>query len=160
MLQNQANRIAMQAAGADVPEDNRTLLDFCFFADRPDDSRPPQAAGAAMLALLERELLPWFAINGPWAAELQSQGQGVEPPGRLCWAADGAILLAPYRTETGWGGFLIAEAKAAGQVLSFADERGQEVALQVPADAVPPRAFAAARADADLPLAMLEGRES
>jgi hypothetical protein len=150
----------MQAAGADLDDDDRTLQDFCFFVDRVEDARPPRAAGAAMLALLERELLPWFAINGPWAAELQAQGQGVEPPGRLCWAADGAILLAPFRTQVGWGGFLIAEAAAAGQVLRFADERGQEVVLMVPADAVPPRAFAAAKADADLPLATLEGRES
>jgi hypothetical protein len=38
-------------------------------------------------------------------------------------------------------------------VLTFADERGAEVTLAVPADVVPPRSFAAARGDAELALA-------
>lgn len=154
MLQHQGNRIAQMVAGADLSDDDRTLQDFCFHAPADDRPRPDDAAGAALLALLDRELLPSFAWNGPWLQALAEAGKGKPPPRRLCWAADGAILLAPHRTETGWGGFLIAEARAAGQVLAFADERGAEITLAVPADVVPPRSFAAARGGAELALVM------
>lgn len=123
-------------------------------AEKP---RPPSEAGAALLELLERNLLPGFVLDGPWLADLEAQGRGVTPPPRLCWAAEDAILLAPYRVDTSrWGGFLVARASAAGKVREFASEAGEVVALRVPPDAVQGRAFAAAQAGAVLVLASRE----
>lgn len=111
-----------------------------------------------MLALLDRGLLPNFAFNGPWVPDLSSQGKDREPPPRLCWAAEDAILLAPYRVDQAhWGGFLIAQASACGQVRQFASEAGDVVSLLVPADAVAKGSFAAAKAAASL---AIEGREN
>jgi hypothetical protein len=123
-------------------------------AEKP---RPPSEAGAALLELLERNLLPGFVLDGPWLADLEAQGRGVAPPPRLCWAAEDVILLAPYRVDAGhWGGFLVAQASAAGRVREFASEVGEVVALRVPTDAVPGRSFAAAQAGAVLVLASRE----
>ena len=119
--------------------------------------RPPSKAGAALLELLERNLLPGFVLNGPWLADLEAQGRGVTPPQRLCWAAEDAILLAPYRVDAShWGGFLVAQASAVGRVREFASEAGEVVALRVPSDAVQGRAFAAAQAGAVLVMASRE----
>jgi hypothetical protein len=119
--------------------------------------RPPSEAGAALLELLERNLLPGFVLDGPWLADLEAQGRGVTPPPRLCWAAEDAILLAPYRVDAShWGGFLVAKAGAVGRVREFASEAGEVVALRVPSDAVQGRAFAAAQAGAVLILASRE----
>lgn len=119
--------------------------------------RPPSEAGAALLELLERNLLPGFVLDGPWLADLEAQGRGVTPPPRLCWAAEDAILLAPYRVDAGhWGGFLVAQASAVGQAREFASETGEVVALRVPADAVQGRAFAAAQAGAVLAMSSRE----
>lgn len=106
-----------------------------------------------MLALLERDLLPPFVMDGPWFAELEAQSHGAAAPQRLCWAAEDAILLAPYRADAEhWGGFLVARASAAGQERLFASEAGEEVRLRVPADVVPPRSFAGCRANALAPI--------
>lgn len=111
-----------------------------------------------MLALLEKGLLPAFAFNGPWVADLAAQGEGQEPPSRLCWAAEDAILLAPYRSDQAhWGGFLIAQVSACGKVRQFASEAGDVVLLLVPADAVSKGAFSAAKSNATL---AIEGREN
>jgi hypothetical protein len=123
-------------------------------AEKP---RPPSEAGAALLELLERNLLPGFVLDGPWLADLEAQGRGVSPPPRLCWAAEDAILLAPYRADAGhWGGFLVAQASAVGQAREFASETGELLALRVPADAVQGRAFAAAQAGAVLAMVSRE----
>lgn len=141
------------AAGGTPEGDPPTLLDFCFWADVDEKPRPPEQAGAAMLALLQRDLLPALVMDGPWFAELEAQGRDVPPPKHLCWAAEDAILLAPYRADAEhWGGFLVARASAAGQVRVFASEEGEEVSLLVPADAVPPQAFAGCRANALAPI--------
>ena len=119
--------------------------------------RPPSEAGAALLELLERNLLPGFVLDGPWLADLEAQGRGVTPPPRLCWAAEDAILLAPYRVDAShWGGFLVARATAAGRLLEFASEAGEVISLRVPADVVTGRAFAGARAGAELVLGSRE----
>jgi hypothetical protein len=55
-----------------------------------------------------------------------------------------------------WGGFLVAQASAAGRVREFASEAGEVVPLRVPTDAVPGRSFAAAQAGAVLVLASRE----
>ena len=123
-------------------------------AEKP---RPPSEAGAALLELLERNLLPGFVLDGPWLADLEAQGRGVSPPPRLCWAAEDAILLAPYRMDAGhWGGFLVVQASAVGQAREFASETGELLALRVPADAVQGRAFAAAQAGAVLAMTSRE----
>ena len=108
---------------------------------------PSDAAGAAMLRLIELNLFPSFALDGPWIADLEAEGKNAEVPSRLCWAADDAILLAPYRADANhWAGFLIAKNSAAGQVREFFSEKAEAVSLMVPSDAVPPNAFAGAKA--------------
>ncbi len=127
------------------------LQDFCFFADTTETPKPPSAAGAAMLALLEQDLFPYWAINGPWLEDLEREGKGVDPPHRLCWAAEDAILLAPWRHDSShWSGMLIAMASAAGQVRHFYDEKGESIILEVPVNAVPKNAFSGGMADAML----------
>ena len=151
MLQAEANRNREAR-----PEPFR-LRDFCLWSDVAEKPRPPSEAGAALLDLLERNLLPSFVLDGPWLADLEAQGRGVKPPPRLCWAAEDAIVLAPYRIDQEhWGGFLICLAGAAGRVRQFASEAGEEVALRVPGDVVPPRSFAAARGGAVLAIASRE----
>lgn len=105
--------------------------DFYEFASDADVQRPPAQAGAAMLELIRRGMFPSFAlfVHG----DLKAAGKGESPPPRLAWLSDDAILLAPYPLEEGgWGGFLIAQAEAAGRVIEFRSERGERVMLRVP----------------------------
>lgn len=152
MLQAEANR------NREARPEPFQLREFCFWADVAEKPRPPSEAGAALLALLERGLLPAFAMNGPWFADLAGQGEGAAAPPRLCWAAEDALLLAPHRVDGGhWGGFLIAVRSAVGQAREFASEGGEVLWLRVPADAVEGRALAAAQGGAVLAIA---GREN
>ncbi len=136
------------------PEKNSkpfSLYDFTFWSDVAERPVPPSAAGAALIELLNRNLLPAFAMDGPWFADLEAQGRNQKPPERLCWAAEDAIALAPYRTDQDhWAGFLIAKASAAGTVKEFHNEHGQSVTLKIPDDIVTGKAFAGARAAASL----------
>lgn len=111
-----------------------------------------------MLALLERNLLPSFALSGPWLQDLEQIGKNAIAPERLCFAAEDAILLAPYRIDQGnWGGFLIALDSASGKVRHFASESGDQTYLHVPSDVVPPKAFGGAKSQAVL---AIDGREN
>jgi len=128
-----------------------SLYDFTFWADVAEKPKPPSAAGAAMIELLERNLLPPFVMDGPWLADLEMQGRGQKPPERLCFACADAILLAPYREDQEhWAGFLIAKASAAGATLQFHSEHGQAITLKIPDEIVSSRAFAGAKAAAVL----------
>ncbi|MEY3463504.1 MAG: hypothetical protein RLZZ468_1282 [Cyanobacteriota bacterium] len=128
------------------------LADFCFWGEVQEKPQPPAAAGAALRELLARDLLPPYAI-GPWCEDLQRVGEGVAAPGRLVWAAEDALLLAPWRVDAEtWGGFMVAESTAFGQERAFYDEAGDRVDLIVPAaDGL--RASTVARAGAVLPIA-------
>lgn len=142
----------------DVKHQPFALKEFCFWSDVAESPRPPSEAGAAMLELLERNLFPSFALSGPWVQDLQQQGKDAKPPERLCFAAEDAILLAPYRVDQStWGGFLIALASAAGQTRQFASEAGDLVILHIPSDVMPAKTFAAAKAHSRL---AIEGREN
>jgi hypothetical protein len=111
-----------------------------------------------LLALLEQELLPDFAINGPWLQDLASEGEGIAPPSRLCWAAEDVILLAPWRADQDqWGGMLIALASANGATRTFYDEKGSSVVLQIPDNIVPKGAYSASNGEA---LLIIKGREN
>lgn len=150
MLQAESNR------NRDARPEPFLLRDFCLWAEVSERPAPPEAAGAAMLELLERNLLPGFVLSGPWLADLEASGRDAKPPPRLCWAAEDAILLAPYRVDQGhWGGFLVAMASATGQARQFANEHGDLIVLRVPEDAVTGKAFAGARAGSVL---AIEGR--
>lgn len=127
------------------------LKDFCFFGDNIEKPRPSNAAGAALLRLIELELLPAFALDGPWLADLEAEGKGIEPPTRLCWASEDAILLAPHRAdEYHYGGFLIAKLTANGQVRKFYSNSGESITLKIPNNTVNTNAFSAAISDAML----------
>ncbi len=128
-----------------------SLYDFTFWADVAEKPKPPSAAGAALIELINRNLLPSFAFDGPWLADLEQQGRNEKPPERLCWAADDAIILAPYRQDQEhWSGFLIAKAAAAGTIRKFHNEQGQALSLRLPDDIVTGSAFAGAKAGAQL----------
>ncbi|MGA1114568.1 MAG: hypothetical protein ACO3TI_06425 [Aquiluna sp.] len=132
-----------------------SLSDFFVWGDVAEKPLPTGAAGAAMLELLERNLLPAFVMDGPWLADLEAQGKNAEAPKRLCWAADDAILLAPYRVSADqWGGFLVAKASASGQVRQFHSDSGESTVLMIPDGAVPRSAFAAAVDGAKLLIAV------
>lgn len=109
------------------------LSDFTCFAEVAEQSQPPAAAGAAMLELLKREQFPGFGLT--FYSELKAAGKDQPLPPRLIWAAEDAMLLAPYRIDaSAWGGFLIAEKAASGQPRDFWNEHGDSVTLVVPDD--------------------------
>lgn len=127
------------------------LYDFTFWNDTAEKAAPFNSAGAAMLRLIELNLFPLFALDGPWIADLENQGKGSETPSRLCWATEDAILLAPHREDIDhWGGFLIAQRSAAGKTREFYSEKAESITLQIPKDAVPTNAFANATSSAIL----------
>jgi hypothetical protein len=133
------------------------LNDFCFFNEIEEKPKPPSAAGAALLALLDQDLLPAFAFNGPWLEDLAREGKGIDPPSRLCWASEDAILLAPWRvSHEEWGGMLIAMQSANDAVRTFYDEKGASVTLRIPENVVPKNAFSAADGNAILMIARRE----
>lgn len=101
-----------------------------------------------MLALLDLDLFPGFAMDGPWLSALASHGENCKPPPRLAWIAEDAIVLAPYRKDhDSYGGFLIALASAIDQEREFVDEKGTTITLMVPRDLTGAKAFASARAN-------------
>lgn len=127
------------------------VSDFYVFGGVAEQQLQPAAAGAAMLALLDRKLLPAFAI-GEWYDGLAAVGEGAVVPRRLAWCSEEAVLLAPWRIDAGsWGGYLIAMAESAGMVQTFFNEHGDSVQLRVP-QTVGTEAPVEAMADAVLPI--------
>lgn len=125
-------RTVIGAAGGQPP-DWLPRDEFFIWADKEEKPRPPSEAGAALLKLLDLDLLPGFAAGGPWLEDLVEHGASAPLPPRLCWAAEDAILLAPYKVDGDhWGGFLIACLSAKDQSREFADENGQTIQLSVP----------------------------
>lgn len=122
---------------------------------------PPAAAGAALLALLERDLLPDFAV-GEWCDTLQRSGQGQPVPERLCWAGEDVIVLAPWRADGGHiAGFVIAERGAIGQRRVCWSEQGESVELEIPQAITSGKGgFVFAVADARLPIVHRHGLDA
>lgn len=145
----------MLAVTGNRVEGGLKLGDFLVWADVSEKPRPSEEAGAAFLALADKELLPGFAIGGPWVEPLMREGKEAQAPPRLCWAAVDAILLAPHRADAEhWGGFLIAEGGARGQTREFCDPiSGELVCLTIPGDVIPRDAVATARANVTLAIA-------
>ena len=107
------------------------LTDFLCWADVSEDAQPPAAAGAAMLEMISRGQFPSFALA--FYTELKAVGKDQPLPPRLIWAAEDALLLAPYRLDQSrWGGFLIAEKSASGQERLFWSEEGDSLSMVVP----------------------------
>lgn len=96
--------------------------------------------------------MPGWAI-GPWCPALEQAGEGHEAPGRLCWAGDDAILLAPWRADAEhWGGFLIADRKAVGQPRTLWSENGLSIDVMIPPGLATAGAFLFAREGVLLPI--------
>lgn len=128
------------------------MEEFCWFLPPKDEvtTGPPPEAGAALLALCERQLAPGFAMG--FYDALADAGEGVAAPALLALLADDALLLAPQEGADGWRGLLLAQDTAAGQPRAFTVlDRDQTVWLDVPAapDAATP---AWAAADSWLPI--------
>jgi hypothetical protein len=95
------------------------------------EDQPPAAAGAAMVELERRRLLPSFALS--FFKPLSKAADPTKTPARLAWIGDDVMLLAPYRVGADhWGGFLIAEAEAAGQRRLLRSEDGETLEVMVP----------------------------
>lgn len=108
------------------------IQDFQFFRVDDDTPRPPAAAGTALVELERMGRLPAFALS--FFKELSAVADPAHMPHQLAWIGDDVLLLAPYRIdEQHWGGFLIAEAEAAGQVRLLHSETDQQLALVIPA---------------------------
>lgn len=104
-------------------------------------------AAAAMLELIDLNLFPSFAVDGPWMNRLYSRGLYMDPPDLLCLLADDAILLAPSMiNDDKWMGFLIAQSSASGMVRSFskieANHPIEKIMLQLPKCVAKKHAFA------------------
>lgn len=96
--------------------------------------------------------MPGWAI-GPWCEPLEQAGAGHEAPARLCWAADDALILAPWRQDADhWAGFLIVDRKAVGQPRTLWSEDGESVDLLIPATLATAGAFLFAREGVTLPI--------
>lgn len=93
-------------------------LDDLYLYRQPEPGDlPPAAAGAAMLALLEREEFPDWAVA--FYDSLNAVGRNQPAPPRLALISEDAILLAPTLEPGGWRAFLIAEDTAINQPRSF-----------------------------------------
>jgi hypothetical protein len=113
---------------------------MCFFWPEGEDgggpSGPPAAAGSAAVALLALGLFPAWALS--FIEPLLQAGEDQPTPARLALLADDALLLAPVEAgdlsqRGGWGGLLIAEDTAAGQLREFSSEdQAVRVWLRVP----------------------------
>jgi hypothetical protein len=96
------------------------------------EDRPSAAAGAAMVELERRGLLPAFSLS--FFKPLSAAADPLKTPSRLGWIGDDVLLLAPYQPDEGhWCGFLIAEAEAGGQIRQLRSEDGETIELLVPA---------------------------
>lgn len=129
------------------------MNEFFIWNEKEEKPRPPSDAGAALLELIDRDLLPGYATDGPWLQDLVQQGQSATPPPRLCWASEDAILLAPYQVDSDhWGGFLIACLSSKDQIREFADENGRTIYLLIPGSYFARGAMTQAVANAKLPI--------
>lgn len=93
------------------------IEDLFLFRQRQPGELPPAAAGAAMLALVELDQCPSFALA--FYESLAAAGRDQTAPPRLALIAKDAILLAPMPCHGSWSGFLIADCSAANQVREF-----------------------------------------
>jgi len=57
------------------------LADYCLFRQLQEGERPPAEAGAAMLALIQADLLPSFALVA--YEPLERAGRDQQPPQQL-----------------------------------------------------------------------------
>jgi hypothetical protein len=103
-------------------------------AEQDDGEKVPREwapAGAALLELERRGLMPAFACAAD--ERLERAGKGAPVPPMLAWIHDQAMLLAPWEEPDGWHGHLIAEPEASGQALEFSGVDGERIVLQLPA---------------------------
>ena len=122
-----------------------TLREMCFFWPEDDDgggpSGPPAEAGSAAVALLALGLFPAWALG--LIEPLLKAGDDQPTPARLALLAEDALLLAPMEAggltqRAGWGGLLIAEDTAAGQLRQFnSEDQAVTVWLRVPQPSEP-----------------------
>lgn len=84
-----------------------------------------------MLELIKLQLFPSFALS--FYKELAQSADRSITPSRLAWIGEDVVLLAPFRVDAEhWGGFLIAEAEAAGQHRRLWSENGETLWVMVP----------------------------
>jgi hypothetical protein len=122
-----------------------TLQEMCFFWPEDDDggspSGPPAEAGSAAVALLALGLFPAWALG--FIDHLLKAGEDQPTPARLALLAEDALLLAPVEAggltqRGGWGGLMIAEDTAAGELRQFSSEdQTVTVWLRVPQPSEP-----------------------
>lgn len=95
-----------------------------------------------MLELERRRILPAFALTFYKALAAVADPEVVPDP--LAWVGSDVLLLAPYQVDaTHWGGFLIADAEAAGQVRELRSESGALLRFEIPASVAASGAVAA-----------------
>ena len=87
-------------------------------------------AGAALLVLERRGLLPSFACAAD--PQLERAGKGQPVPTMLALLHDQALLLAPWADKGQWRGFLLAEPEVSGQDLTFSSVDGEQIGLRLP----------------------------
>jgi hypothetical protein len=87
-------------------------------------------AGAALLELERRGLLPSFACAAD--PQLERAGKGQPVPTMLALSSDQALLLAPWADKGQWRGFLLAEPEVSGQELTFSSVDGEQIGLRLP----------------------------
>lgn len=84
-----------------------------------------------MAALIRQGKLPSFALS--FYKQLAAVAGDTPPPLQLAWIGQDVLLLAPYPVDQHhWGGFLIAEAEAAGQRRLLHSETGDQLWVMVP----------------------------
>ena len=84
-----------------------------------------------MLEMIRNKEFPSFALF--IYEQLKSAGADYPVPKRVALRSDSCIVLAPYRkSRTHWGGLVIAEAPAMGQIQDFQDDEGATWRLKVP----------------------------
>ena len=103
--------------------------DFYLYQSREEQDLPAGRCGAAALALIERHLFPSWAL---FCYKELASGAGSTPPSLLAFISDGAILLAPVKTENGYKGMLIAQEAAGNSWRQFKSPCGRVETLYIP----------------------------
>lgn len=105
-------------------------LDFVFYGNPKDGSRPDAAPAAAYMELVDRNLLPSWALF--CFKDMKGRAVGVSAPPLLCFMCEDAILLSPVAYGNIFVGLLIALESASNQKRKMSSPDGREVWLQLP----------------------------
>lgn len=95
-----------------------TVKDFCFFAPLENENEPEMAAANAYMYLIEKKLLPSWALC---VFGDMRKGEASKAPNPAALIGEGVILLNPTPKNGGVEGLLLANSSAANNAIQVTD---------------------------------------